>query len=307
MRRWWPLVPAVILFLIGWLLLAAPANADNPWPPDQPRPDRFSCGTVTCDTLNPVNKKVLVTQSIAYRVVVEPGCTAGIIPQELARMNQHVVDRVAITLVRNDSVYDFTVHINCGSEQIRICGSVNTYCLGRGFPYNVDVDISDILSTYYSDSRLSILLHEILGHALLSWNEQYATCGASCNFQPSAGWRDIMNTGPDSRHGLELVELDRIVRSGLRLRGACEGDPCWDGSAWQFSAKTCPTIEGRACYWSPQPAPYGTWLDSFGQPIWDVCDPSWNGRHFKLRGGWMSAGTGFFDDINLTRYIAPGC
>ena len=42
--------------------------------------------------------------------------------------------------------------------------------------------------------RGQTFLYEML-HALAVWNEQYATCGSSCNFAPSPNWRDVMNTG----------------------------------------------------------------------------------------------------------------
>lgn len=277
---------ALALVIVGILLIVtAPAEAVPPRP-EQPRPDLFSCGTFTCDRYNPVTIKAKQTRTVAYRVVVEPGCTAGIIPQELARMNAHVIDSVRLNLARNDAAPDFTVHINCGSEQIRLCGSVNTYCLNRGYPYVADVDISDVLSTYFPESRLSILLHEILGHAVGSWNEQYATCGASCNFAASQGWRDFMNTGPDSRHGIEAIEFERWERTMFPVVADCggAGDPYWDAcvSRWRFSNG-----------WSWEPST-GVWWNPQDKPEFTACNQDrlrWNIQVAV----WVPERQGFFD------------
>lgn len=237
---------AVFVFCMTLLLLSRYAEAAPPVDPRQPRPDLFSCGTLTCDHYNPVTIKAKATREIAYRVVVEPGCTAGTIPEDLELMNVEA-RKVGLNIWRDDRVYDSTIHINCGSEQIRLCGSVSTFCLGRGYPRVTDVDISDVLSTYYPITRLSILLHELLGHMVGSWNEQYSICGASCNFAPEPNWRDVMNTGIDSRHGLEEIELGRWERTMWSLTEALPYQDCTTYPGWTGTV---------SCYWPG----LGRWL-----------------------------------------------
>lgn len=273
---------ALALFIAGVLLiLTAPAHGAPPVDPRQPRPDLFSCGVQYCDIFNPTTQKAKATHSIRYRVQVEPGCSAGTIPADLEAMNVEA-RKVNFDIARDDFNGDFTVYINCGSEQIRRCGSVNVFCLNRGYPYNTDIDISDILSTYLPITRLSILLHEVMGHAVGSWNEQYQLCGASCNFAPVPNWPDFMGTGVLSRHGFEEVELGRWARTMYELQVVCEADPCWTGTVWKFSSG-----------WSVNPS-NDTWYDPKGRVYWTAREP-WGGRCSPLRGLCWHSGATYYD------------
>jgi hypothetical protein len=299
---------------------ATPVVAAPPPSPYQQRPDIFPCdgcriadmdgnGVGDMQDLNPTTLKAKATRAIAYRVVLRPGCSAGSIPTDLAAMNAHVQDvGLGLTLTRTDAAPDFNVYISCGLEQISKCGGVNVFCLPDGFPYDTDVYLSDVLSGWEAGSRLGIPLHEIVGHAIGTWNEQYAICGASCGFASTPNQRDIMNTGPLSRHGIEQVELDRWERTMWSLAPSCIGDPCWDGASWQFSAAACPITDGVACSWSPSPAPYGTWYGPDGVALWDGCDPRWNGRHTTLaEPGWFHVGQGLYVDRLGYWTYAPAC
>lgn len=323
---------ALALLIIGALLVvtappaaAAPPGCDRQPPCDaaQQRPDIFPCdgcniqdrdgdGLANMQDLNPTTLKAKATRAIAYRVQLMPGCSAGTILGDLTAMNQHVADAgLGLQLSRNDAAADFTVKIDCGLEQISKCGGINVFCLPDGFPYNTDVYLSDVLSGWEAGSRLGIPLHEIVGHAIGTWNEQYASCGASCGFASTPGLRDVMNTGPQSRHGIEAGELARWCRTMWCGAPACAGDPCWDGAAWQFSPSTCPiddALTPYACSWVPGPNQYGRWFGPNGELLWENCDPSWNGRHTSLREpGWYHVGQGFYIDRLGAWTYAPAC
>src|SRR3990167_2229063 len=167
------LVLATVLLVVGLVLLKT-SDAAEPPRPEQPAPDIFPCGT-GCDIqlLNPLTVKAKATRSASYRLLTMPGCNTGTVPEDMAWLEGHLQEKVGFRLLRDDAAYDFTVRVNCGSEQIRYCGAVTIFCLGRGFPYNPDVEISDIISNYFPESRRSILCHEICGHSTASHNEQY--------------------------------------------------------------------------------------------------------------------------------------
>ena len=281
---------AIFVFCATLLLLSRYAEAAPPPDPAQQRPDIFPCTGCDMQLLNPVTVKSKAVRVVNYRLLTMPGCSTGTVPIDMVRVEQQA-QLVNFTLNRNDTAYDMTVRINCGSEQIRYCGAVTTFCLGRGFPYNPDVEISDIISTYYPDSRMAILLHEIMGHAVGSWNEQYALCGASCGFAATPGFRDFMNTGPDSRHGFESSELGRWERVMYPLTVECVDNPCWDGARWVFN-------DGNAY----EPATGDWWLN--GKREWSACNKDflrWNYQlqvwappkttiYEPVRGYWSSAG-----------------
>ena len=281
---------AVLVFCITLLLFSRYAEAAPPVDPRQPRPDLFSCGTFTCDVYNPVTIKAKATRTVSYRVQVEPGCTAGTIPADLEAMNAEA-QKVGLNLYRDDFAPDFTVHINCGSEQIRRCASINTFCLNRNYPYSSDMDISDILSTYFPITRLSILLHEVAGHAVGSWNEQYQVCGASCNFAPSPGWRDFMGTGELSRHGFEDIELGRWARTMWEIEPeSCPGPIHPSGLYWDACRQAW--VNDGGWFFTPMD---GIWHQPDGTPEWGACDlinrDCWN---FRAQ-SWVFAGSLLFD------------
>lgn len=276
-------VCTALLLLSRWAE-AAPDGCEKqpPCDPAQQRPDIFPWSGGNLQMYNPVTVKALAQRTISYRLLTMPGCTSGTVPSDMVRVEAEA-QKVKFTLVRNDQAYDLTVRVNCGSEQIRYCGSVNVFCLGRGFPYNPDVEISDIISTYYPDSRLSILLHEIMGHAVGTWNEQYAACGSSCNFASTPNLRDFMNTGPDSRHGFETGEINRWIRTMYPLTVECVGNPCWDGQFWKFADGT-----------SYDPVTGDWWLQ--GKREWSACNKDRLRWNYQLQ-FWAPAGAQFYEPV----------
>lgn len=274
-------------FLITLIILSsslteaqAPACYGTYEAPCAPHPDLFSCGVQTCDVFSPVTQKAKAQRTVGYRLLIMPGCTAGTIYQDMAALETEMQTKVGFSLVRNDAAYDFTVRQNCGSEQIRICGAVNIFCLGRGFPYVADVEISDILSTYQPITRLSILCHEICGHVAQSANEQYCLgtetmgiCRGLALFSPAPGWRDFMSTGELSRHGFEAIEIDRWARTMYALTQECVSPaasvtPVWDQCLGRWLMPDGTSFEPST----------GRWWDQRGVARFGAC----NQDHLRL-------------------------
>ena len=213
-------------------------SAPPPVLPQQPRPDLFQYQGHSIQHLNPVSLKAKATRGAAYRLEVLPGCQLGTIEADLQLMTSAVKESLQFRLERNDASPDFVVRINCGLSHIAICGSVTIFCLNRGFPYVADVDISDILSRWQPATRQGILWHEIVGHAIGTWEEQYCPDGATSGpcaglalFAPVPGWVDFMGTGPLSRHGAGAIEIARWERTMYELTDDCDmaRSPFWPG------------------------------------------------------------------------------
>lgn len=282
-------------------LWATNGEAAPPPRPEQPHPDQFEVsGFGNLAPLNPLNERVKAQQPISYRLLTMSGCLTGTIPQAMQRVEQEAFSKLrGFRLLRDDVAYDFTVRINCGSEQIRICGAINIFCLGRGFPYVVDVEMSDILSTYQLDTQLAIPLHEVIGHALGTWEEQYCkgtettgNCKGLPQFTPAPGWVDVMNTGSNSRHGLELIELERWSRTMFDVLAPpdCSGPTAPWGGVWD-------ACKGRWIApdkWEFEPVT-GIWYRPDGAAEWGACDLAnrdcWNIPAQR----WVYAGSLLFD------------
>ena len=165
----------------------------------------------------------------------------------------------------------------------------------------MDVDISDILSTYQSATQLSILLHEIIGHALATWEEQYCKgtettgiCQGLTLFTSAPGWVDIMNTGVLSRHGIEAIELERWSRTMFDVMPAdpCAGPTDAYGNVWN----PCLGRWFNPGGWSYDPVTR-VWFTPLGAPEWGECQAvnrdCWN----IPIGRWVFAGSLLFDPV----------
>ena len=309
-RVWHLLV--VYLLALGVLLFAAyDALADPPpVPAGQPHQDIFESTSGTeLQQFNPLTERARQDREITYRLLLVSGCSAGSIPADLEALSVHVEEAIGLVFTRNDSNYDFTIRINCGNEHIRVCGSINVFCLGRGFPFVVDVDISDVLSQWPFATRLSILAHEAIGHAIATWMEQYCLgqargdydsghpCFNLARFTSAPGWRDFMNTGPLSRQGFEENTLGR-----------------WERTMWEFEEEgpwgEC-SADLRVCFHRPA----GSWVAASGNVYvlrlgrWflhrEQALTSWGGYYLPEISRWVASDGAVYDSAAQRWDIHP--
>ena len=102
-----------------------------------------------------------------------------------------------------------------------------------------------------------------------------------------------MNTGPDSRHGLETGELNRWIRTMYPLTAECVGNPCWDGSKWQFT-------DGSAY----EPATGDWWLN--GKREWSACNKDGLRWDYQLQ-FWSLPGAQFYEPVRGYWSTAGAC
>lgn len=291
---------------LGYFASSSLVASAAPPPPraGQPHPDQFSAAPYgNLAQYSPLYKKALLpAHTLSYALVTMPGCNTGSVPQAMQRVEAEASSLLRFALVRNDTSPDFTVRINCGSEQIRICGAVTIFCLGRGFPSDNDVELSDLLSTYTQESQLAIPEHEIIGHALAVWDEQYCKgtetsgpCNGLVQFASTPNWHDIMNTGPDSRHGLEAIELERWSRTMYDVLG-CAAVVGYDSCTGRW-------FQADGWSWDPSTA---NWFNAQGQVEFLPC----NGDHIRFDqplGVFMPPGSGAFQPSRGFWAFSPPC
>lgn len=179
-------------------------SASNPPAPQvgvlQPNPDLFQYQGQSLQAYSTDNAALKQTGQWVWRFVDVKGCTSESIRQTVTDGINEAATAYGINIVeRDDLVSSHAVYGNCGSTFASICGGPPVIgCLGRGFPYVNDVDISTDMAAYYDVSQRSIAMHEVIGHAMAVWNEQYLLDGTFGNSQDVT----IMNTGPNSRHDI---------------------------------------------------------------------------------------------------------
>ena len=264
----------LLALLIALGLGLSGGAAAPPVRPEQPHPDVFPYPGLNLQTVNPLTVKVKSGQrTINYRLLTMQGCSAGTIPDDLIAMQNDANLNFKMSIRRDDANYDLTIRINCGSEQIRICGSIAVFCLGRGFPYINDIEISDILSTYQPLTRVSILCHEFCGHAIQTANEQYCLgtepsgpCQGLPLFASAPGWVDQMNTGPNSRHLIGDVERERWSRIMYEL-AECTGATDAYGNVYDTCVRRWIAPNG----WTFDPVTE-IWYTPQGVAEWGACN-----------------------------------
>lgn len=294
-------------FLLALLLLSRYGEAAPPPPhPSQPHGDIFSCGVPDCGLYNPVTVKGRAQRTVNYRLIVMPGCVQGSIVSDLEAIRIELQDAVQFRFVRNDGAGDFTIRVNCGTDQVRICGSVNIFCLGRGFPGIADVEMSDIMYSpvvWPEITRLSILCHEVCGHAIATWDEQYCKgisypaghiCQGLARFTPAPGWVDFMNTGPNSRVLFNEITFGRWERTMYELEPRILGVQGFYGASY--------FADGRMeVYYCQSNVPGATRAALMAvAPSGEVY---WSGNHLPLSAGCLSfpivSEPGWCFDLNL--------
>lgn len=201
------LVVLLVLLLLGHGQISA---ADPPpVASTQPNPDLFQYQGQSLQKYSADNAQLKRDGVWRWRFVSVPGCNSeSIRPAVVAGFSQ--MSRYGMTMIQADG--DPTAHAvyaTCGSQFAAVCGGPPVIgCLGRGFPYNNDIDISTDMAAFYDVSQRAIALHE-LHHATFVWNEQYRLDGSF----GSSNDVTIMNTGPLSRHDLGLAEDARVWRT----------------------------------------------------------------------------------------------
>ncbi len=207
------IVVIILVVLLILILLQGVSYAANPpaVPATTQNPEVFQYqGQALCNVANCLDSKTLkLTGQWRWRFVSVPGCNSeSIRPAIVAGFSQ--MSRYGMTITQADG--DPTAHAvyaSCGSAFAAVCGGPPVIgCLGRGYPYNNDIDISTDMAAFFDVSQRAIANHE-LHHATFVWNEQYKLDGSF----GSSNDVSIMNTGPLSRHDLGPVEDDRTWRT----------------------------------------------------------------------------------------------
>lgn len=242
---------------LGFRLSTEISFAGNPPPvaSTQQNPDLFQYQGKSLQGYSDDNAALKRDGVWRWRFVAVPGCNSeSIRPAVTAGIGQ--ASRMGVQVIEAD--LDPTAHAvyaTCGVEFASKCGGPPVIgCLGRGFPYNNDVDISTDMSAYFDVSQRAIAMHEVIGHAMGVWNEQYRLDGSF----GSSNDVTIMNTGPLSRHDLGPDEDARWWRtmgspmlktggSGRNGAGAFTYACYFDDNATRVSVLY---DDGAGVYWS---------------------------------------------------------
>lgn len=262
------LILGIAVGFASYLAFAPAAEAVNPPDVAQQNTDIYqvlpSWPAPTLAVLNPITVSLKAggrTVRYAYQVVA--GCSDGNMRQTLAEAMASTTDVTGITFVES-STPQLTIRANCGVDFVNKCGGGAVIaCLGRGWPYVDDIDAVTTMATFYDLSQVAIWEHELAGHALATWNEQYKLDGS---FGPTPGLVDFMNTGPDSRHDWPQASRDRWERTMWTFTDCTPQGPNADGLWWY-------PCEGRfynQALWSFDPAT-GIWYNPAGAAEWGQC------------------------------------
>ena len=217
----------LLSFALGLLLIRLASAADPPPAPSTaPNPEVFHYQGRNLQDYSADNKALKQTGQWRWRFVSVPGCNSeSIRPAIVAAFAQssrygmqiiQVVNALTESSRRGNEALQadgdptaHAVYASCGSSFAAVCGGPPVIgCLGRGFPYNNDIDISTDMAAYFDVSQRAIANHE-LHHATGVWAEGYRTDGS---FGASSD-TSIMNVGPLSRHDLGPIEDARWWRT----------------------------------------------------------------------------------------------
>lgn len=217
----WRIVLAVVVTVATLILIVGVARADpDPVAPSQPRTDVFSCGALPCDVYDALTQKLKVAAQLTWAYADNVNCpNRGPVWDNTLAMWGNVISETGIAVNYNPSNPDIVIRVTCGIEFSKYCQGVGVIgCLGDGFPYNVTVTVTTDMGVWAAITQISILIHEVFGHAMQAANEQYCrgvndpVPGCTGLFAPTPGWLDVMNTGPDSRHLIGYIERNRWGR-----------------------------------------------------------------------------------------------
>lgn len=168
-------------------------------------------------TLNPLTNKLRDgNRTVTYSYTVIPGCSDGNMKQTLAESLSDASDVLGLNFVPVSTGADITIRATCGTDAANVGLVGGAVCdLYPGWPYQSQVNCSTVMSGWYDLSQKTVWSHEIVGHGLGTWNEQYQLDG---NFSPTPGLVDFMNTGSLSRQeAWPQNDKDRWVRTVYNL------------------------------------------------------------------------------------------
>lgn len=263
-------------------------HAEAASPPDthQQNADIYACcgfpttfaGTVAGDlsSINPLTQKIRAgRRDLTFSYTVVSGCADGNMRQTLAAAMTSTRQVTGITYTEVSSGQDVSIRATCGVDAVNvgITGSVIAD-LYPNWPYVNTINATTTMATFYTLSQIAIWEHELIGHAMSTWHEQYQLNGS---FGSTPGMVDFMNTGPDSRYDWPQNDKDRWERTMYPLAAAADpcafGDPNGDGLSWH----PCETADGSHGRWyaadnrSYDPAT-GIWYNVRGGREWGQCN-----------------------------------
>lgn len=203
-----------------------------PMDPRQPNPDIYTCcGLGEIDYLNSVENRMLDVGEVDWYYVTQPGCEGldiGLREYIITAQARWTAEIGVKFNERRSSTASAYVG-NCGPQWKALCpGAVG--CLAHSWPYNgqIDFDAPTMLGYAFPESIIAVIVHEIC-HQIATCEEQYAKQnGIAC----VPGWRDFMNCGPDSRHGFEFTEKERMKRILYPVRLASSSTGYGFNGAW---------------------------------------------------------------------------
>jgi hypothetical protein len=296
---------AFLLALTISFLVSRQTLAFNPPSPYQKNPDIYAvsgfpsvfAGWTQGDlsTINPITNRLRAgARSVTYSYLVVPGCSAGNMEFTLRESLADASEVLGITFVPVSSGADIAVRATCGVDASNVGLTGGAVCdLYPSWPYKSQVNCSTTMATFYDLSQKTIWSHEIIGHGLGSWHEQYVLGGS---FAPTAGLVDWMNTGDLSRReAWPQNDKDRWERTVYPLTADCQAlgfDPC--SGRWR---------QESGFSWDPAT---GFWWNPSEQPEWTNCNPDGLRWNIQLQ-VWMPAEQGFFSPGRGYWSFAPGC
>ena len=233
------LLALVVGVAIGLQLYATVVQLSAANPPDshQQNPDIYQCcgfpsvfaGTTSGDlsSLNPITQSVRGgSRVVTYSYTVVTGCADGNMHTTLVAALAATAQAVGLRFTEVASGGQVRVRATCGVDFANLCGGPPVIaCLAPSWPYQSQVNATTTMATFYDVSQQAIWLHEVIGHGVSTWHEQYQLGGS---FAATPGLVDYMNTGPDSRHIWPQNDLDRWERTMYPLTQAPPAEWCCD-------------------------------------------------------------------------------
>ena len=187
----------VILVGLGLFFTADKAQLANP--------DQFP----NLDQYNAASRELRATGVWRWYYSVAPGCSGNLRPA-IESTHANITAETGITFIEDSN--GWRQRVSCGVDMSVSCGSNTAVigCLGEGYPLNVNIKYRDTMATFQFISQIAIVLHELFGHAMATWNEQYAFVDGQFFCTPVV---DIMTCGPTSWHYIGPTERARWERT----------------------------------------------------------------------------------------------